>query len=132
MAMKTVPDDFGGEKYKFETQGQTLEGHFQGSSKFTHNGKEITKHSFLLRDGTLVGTLGSKDLTRQLAKVPVGAFSRVTYVTQKKIPGQPQPLKVFKTQYDEEDVVIQAETDTPSPSKTGHTPSSIKQQKVLS
>lgn len=73
-----------GEKFKFEKEGTTLTGHYLGSEVIEINGDPATKHSFKVGD-KIISPLGSADLNRQLANVPDGVMTRVTYLGKKSV-----------------------------------------------
>lgn len=134
MARREIKSDFEGEQYKFEVIGQVLEGYFHGTSTVNINGKPTKKHLFKLKDGSTVGPLGSKDLNDRLAKAEVvlGAYTWVTFVAKKKLQGQPMALKIFKVEQDSDDMDTGVSAAPAASTPSSHTPSSVKQQRVLS
>jgi hypothetical protein len=100
MAFKEVVGQGGGEKFKFEKEGDTLEGHYMGSSLIEIQGKEVVKHTFKTATGIL-SPLGSADLNQKLEEVPVGALTRCTYLGKKALKGG-KTVKTFKILVDED------------------------------
>lgn len=81
MAYKKVSKNgFDGDKYKFETAGQTLEGYFLDMTEITIKGKPATRAVFKTPTGN-ISVLASSNLVEGLsgAEVVLGAMTKVTF-----------------------------------------------------
>lgn len=112
MAMKRANGGDRGEKFKFEDEGDKLEGYYLGAGTIDIEGDEVTVHN-IKTDTGLFSPLGSADLNRKMSQVPSGARVRVVYEGKKKLKGG-KTLKVFTVDYDDEDTV----EDAPSAART--------------
>lgn len=116
MAFKSIKTVTQGAKFKFENEGDALTGHYLGSDVIEINGDPATKHTFKISDGTLVSPLGSADLDRQLADVPAGMLTRVTYKGKQdrhsKKHNKKFKMRIYDVEVDEEDV-IEVESEAP-------------------
>lgn len=89
MAMQKIERKAKGDetRFKFEKEGQVLEGYYQGAETFNHNGKDLTKHRFKDENGKVVGIIGTYSLNEDLPQIPVGSFTRITYGGKKPLKG---------------------------------------------
>jgi hypothetical protein len=100
MAFKKKIDIGTAEGVKFEVIGQSLEGYYMGTFDVVIQQRDVKKHVFKTADG-LVSVLGQAHLTQLLGGIEPGILTRVTYVGTKKTK-QPQPMKLFEVEYDED------------------------------
>lgn len=97
MAFQEVNTD-GGNKFKFENEGQVLEGYYLGDDTFNIKGKEVVRHTFQVK-GEITSTLGSYQLDEILGKVTPGQMVRLTYKGKKQT-GKGNTVKTFKLEVD--------------------------------
>lgn len=103
MALRTKLDTRNTTNFKFEKVGQKLQGYYIGTFDEVINGREVKKHVFKTELG-LESVLGQTHLTNLLSGIDKGIFIVATFVGTKKTK-QPQPMKLFELQYDEEDTI---------------------------
>lgn len=108
MALKTANGGARGDKFKFEEEGDKLEGYYLGSSIIVINGDNVTAHN-VQTDKGIMSPLGSTDLNRKLGEVPAGARVVIVFEGIKKL-GKGKTLKIFDVKYDDEDVIAPPQT----------------------
>lgn len=103
MAFKTKVDTGNGELFKFEKNGQSIEGYFVGSFDYQGDYAPTKKHIFQTDKG-LVTVIGQAHLIQMLEGLTPGILVRVTLVGSKKT-NKGKPMKLFELQYDEDQVI---------------------------
>ena len=108
MAMKKLEQkkrDFANdEKFKFEEEGDTLEGYYLGSETFEYEGDELTKHRVRRDDGKTVSFIGGSVLNNELPGIPVGSLVRIERGADKKLKGG-KHMATYQIDYDDEDCI---------------------------
>ncbi len=98
MAFQEVNVSGGGEKFKFESKGDKIEGHYLGDDTINIAGKEVIRHTFKTAKAT-ISTLGSYQLNEVMEKVTPGQLVRVTYTGDKALKAG-KSMKTFKLEVD--------------------------------
>lgn len=102
MAMQKVSSGFSdGEKIKFETPGNSVEGYLVERCKVPFDERDANKY-IVKTDKGMVNFLGSKKIDDGLLNLELGVRIRVTYTKKERIQGG-KTLKLFDIEFDPSD-----------------------------
>jgi hypothetical protein len=106
--LREVEGDEMGDFFQFSRLGDAIEGTYV-KQRISDSGNYGPQPVYDIRqeDGALRTVTGTFDIKSKMAKVPIGAYVKITYVNNKDVgvnrDGTPkQPMKVFRVQTDAE------------------------------
>ena len=135
MALQTANKNISFNSFKFEKEGDTLKGYYQGQTKKQINDKPAIEHTYLTKSG-LVSVLGQANIIMQIANNNIvrGSYMEITFTGETLRTKRGGMVKIYDIVFDLDDVSLSgtsneealfeddAESDTAAAASVAATP----------